>query len=150
MLKITENENKIVSAVIVSAGNSTRMGGVNKQFLELDGAPVIVNTITMFQRCKMIDEIVINKNNVWVSCGVQIPKFVDFLRKNNLSGAEGLIGIPATIGGAIFNNAGAFGYSISDRLLKSYKLRAKRCLAFLYLSFESIRGSEGCTFNDTA
>jgi 2-C-methyl-D-erythritol 4-phosphate cytidylyltransferase len=59
MLKITEKENKVVSAVIVSAGNSTRMGGINKQFLELDGAPVIVNTITMFQRCNVIDEIII-------------------------------------------------------------------------------------------
>ena len=59
MLKITEKENKVVSAVIVSAGNSTWMGGINKQFLELDGAPVIINTITMFQRCNMIDEIVI-------------------------------------------------------------------------------------------
>lgn len=59
MLKITEKENKVVSAVIVSAGNSTRMGGINKQFLELDGAPVIMNTITMFQRCNMIDEIII-------------------------------------------------------------------------------------------
>ena len=59
MAKITEKENRIVSAVIVSAGNSTRMGGVNKQFLELDGAPVIVNTIKMFQRCQMIDEIIV-------------------------------------------------------------------------------------------
>lgn len=59
MLKITEKENMVVSAVIVSAGNSTRMGGVNKQFLELDGAPVIVNTITMFQRSHLIDEIII-------------------------------------------------------------------------------------------
>ena len=59
MLKITEKENKIVSAVIVSAGNSTRMGGVNKQFLELDGAPVIVNTIIAFQKSDLIDEIVI-------------------------------------------------------------------------------------------
>lgn len=59
MSKITENVNKVVSAVIVSAGNSTRMGGINKQFLELDGAPVIVNTINMFQRCQMIDEIII-------------------------------------------------------------------------------------------
>ena len=59
MAKITENVNKVVSAVIVSAGNSTRMGGINKQFLELNGAPVIVNTIAMFQRCQMIDEIII-------------------------------------------------------------------------------------------
>ncbi len=59
MLKITEKENMVVSAVIVSAGNSTRMGGINKQFLELDGAPVIINTITAFQRSKLIGEIVI-------------------------------------------------------------------------------------------
>ena len=59
MLRITEKDNMFVSAVIVSAGNSTRMGGVNKQFLELDGAPVIVNTITAFQKSKIIDEIVI-------------------------------------------------------------------------------------------
>ncbi len=59
MSKITENVNKVVSAVIVSAGNSTRMGGINKQFLKLDGAPVIANTINMFQKCPMIDEIII-------------------------------------------------------------------------------------------
>lgn len=59
MLKITEKENMVVSAVIVSAGNSTRMGGVNKQFLELDGAPVIANTITAFQKSSIIDEIII-------------------------------------------------------------------------------------------
>lgn len=59
MLNITEKENIFVSAVIVSAGNSTRMGGINKQFLELDGAPVIVNTITAFQNSHLVDEIVI-------------------------------------------------------------------------------------------
>ena len=59
MLKITENENIFVSAVIVSAGNSTRMGGINKQFLQLDGAPVISNTITVFEKSDIIDEIII-------------------------------------------------------------------------------------------
>ncbi len=59
MLKITEKENMIVSAVIVSAGNSTRMCGVNKQFLEIGGVPVIVHSITAFQKSSIIDEIVI-------------------------------------------------------------------------------------------
>ena len=59
MLKITGKENIVVSAVIVSAGNSTRMGGINKQFLELDGAPVIINTVTAFQKSDLVDEIVI-------------------------------------------------------------------------------------------
>lgn len=47
------------SAVIVSAGNSTRMGGVNKQFLEILSKPVIAHTVTAFENCKSIDEIVI-------------------------------------------------------------------------------------------
>ena len=59
MLKITEKENIVVSAVIVSAGNSTRMGGINKQFLELDGMPVIAHSISAFQKCEYVDEIVI-------------------------------------------------------------------------------------------
>ena len=89
MLKITENENKIVSAVIVSAGNSTRMGGVNKQFLELDGAPVIVNTITMFQRCKMIDEIVIVTRESDIEEIEKLVKKYDFYKVNSIvSGGE--------------------------------------------------------------
>lgn len=67
---------------------------------------------------KMIDEIQVKKNLVSVSAGTSLPKFVDTLRKNKFTGMEGLSGIPATIGGAIFNNAGAFGQNISDNLVK--------------------------------
>lgn len=67
---------------------------------------------------KMVDEISVQGNTVEVGAGVLISKFADTLRKNKLSGFEGLVGIPATIGGAIMNNAGAFGYSIADRLVK--------------------------------
>lgn len=66
---------------------------------------------------KMADEISIKDGKVSVSGGMLIYKFCDILRKNRLSGAEGLINIPATIGGAIMCNAGAFGQSISDHLV---------------------------------
>lgn len=66
---------------------------------------------------KMMEEIDFNNGVVTVSAGLLLPKFCEQLRRFNLSGAEGLIGIPATIGGAIKNNAGAFGFSISDRLV---------------------------------
>ena len=66
---------------------------------------------------KMQAEISLNKNLVTVSSGVLISKLCDYLKKHNLSGFEPLSGIPATIGGAIFNNAGAFGCSISDNLV---------------------------------
>ncbi len=55
----TVKNNKFVSAVIVSAGNSSRMGGINKQFLEINNIPVIVHTIKAFDTSDLIDEIVI-------------------------------------------------------------------------------------------
>ena len=51
--------NAFVSAIIVSAGNSSRMGGINKQFLNICGMPVIAHSIKAFQACNLIDEIVI-------------------------------------------------------------------------------------------
>ncbi len=67
---------------------------------------------------KMNEEIEIKGNEVRVSSGVLLPKFCEVVRKNGLKGIEGLIGVPASIGGAIMNNAGAFGYSISQYLEK--------------------------------
>lgn len=60
------NRKPFVSAVIVSAGNSSRMGGINKQFLNICGMPVIAHSIKAFQDCKNIDEIVIvtRKNDI--------------------------------------------------------------------------------------
>ena len=84
MLKITENVNKVVSAVIVSAGNSTRMGGINKQFLELDGAPVIVKTINMFQRCQMIDEIIVVTRESDIDEIAKLVKEYDFTKVFNI------------------------------------------------------------------
>ena len=55
----TVKNNKFVSAVIVSAGNSTRMGGINKQFLEINNIPVIAHTINVFEKSDLIDEIVV-------------------------------------------------------------------------------------------
>lgn len=48
------------SAVIVAAGNSTRMGeGVNKQFLPICGTPVIARTAQAFDRSELVREVVI-------------------------------------------------------------------------------------------
>ena len=59
MSDITVKDNIFVSAVIVSAGNSTRMGGVNKQFLEINDIPVIAHTINAFDKLDVINEIVV-------------------------------------------------------------------------------------------
>ncbi len=47
------------TAVIVVAGNSTRMGGVPKQFLPLLGKPALFYTLTAFAQTVCIDAIVL-------------------------------------------------------------------------------------------
>jgi UDP-N-acetylmuramate dehydrogenase len=46
--------------------------------------------------------------------GVKMAKFVDFCIQNNYAGVEMLAGIPATMGGALIMNAGAYDGEISS------------------------------------
>jgi len=46
-------------AVIVAAGNATRMQGIDKTMALLSGEPVIVRTVRAFQDCEAIKEIVV-------------------------------------------------------------------------------------------
>jgi len=66
---------------------------------------------------KMQDEISVNDCEVEFSAGMQLSKVCETLKKYQLSGFEGLAHIPATIGGAIKNGAGAFGFNIFDKLI---------------------------------
>ena len=46
-------------AIVVAAGKGTRLGGNQpKQFLELDGIPVIIRALRQFERCREIDVVV--------------------------------------------------------------------------------------------
>lgn len=81
----------------------------NILFVQNLNLPVVLTT-------KMSDEFEVDGNFVTVPAGAMLTKVCDYVRKLGLSGFEGLVGIPATVGGAIKNNAGAFGYQISDTL----------------------------------
>ena len=64
MTKLTKPVRKLLplktcGAVIVAAGNASRMGGIDKVMAELKGEPMIVRTVRTFQECDAISEIVI-------------------------------------------------------------------------------------------
>ena len=68
------------SAVIRAAGASTRMGGdTTKQFLELDGVPVIVRTLQAYQEASCIHEILV------VAKADEIPLYEGMKEKFGLS-----------------------------------------------------------------
>ena len=57
---IVESENIVgIPAIIVAAGNSTRMNGINKQFLSIGEIPVIVRTLLAFEKSEYISRIIL-------------------------------------------------------------------------------------------
>ena len=49
-----------VSVIIAAAGNSSRMDGVNKQFAEICGIPVLIRSALAFEETEEVSEIVIS------------------------------------------------------------------------------------------
>lgn len=49
-----------------------------------------------------------------IKSGTPLQNLVDFSIAHNLSGLQKLTGIPGSVGGAVFGNAGAYGQTISD------------------------------------
>ena len=47
------------SAIVLAAGSSTRMNGESKQFIELDGLPVVARSVIALDQSPCIDEIII-------------------------------------------------------------------------------------------
>lgn len=47
------------AALVVAAGSSSRMGGINKLFQPLEGMPVLARTLTALQNAQLVDEIII-------------------------------------------------------------------------------------------
>ena len=48
-----------LSAVIVAAGSSVRMGGKDKIFLPLAGIPVVARSLLAYENCEDVSEIVV-------------------------------------------------------------------------------------------
>lgn len=60
----------------------------------------------------------INGKKIICDAGLPLGRLVDAANSAGLSGLETLAGIPGTVGGAIYGNAGAYGREISEFLKK--------------------------------
>ena len=58
------------------------------------------------------------ENIVVAECGTRLCDIIWSCAKRGFGGAEGLFLIPASLGGAVYNNAGAHGFCISDLILE--------------------------------
>lgn len=73
---------------------------------------LVINMITGFSYMKLEDGVIITGS------GVKLAKFVDFALQKGYVGVEMLSGIPATIGGALVMNAGAYGGETADHVIE--------------------------------
>lgn len=59
-LEFTVNkENEKLPVIVVAAGNSTRMQGINKQLTCIFGVPLIIRTLMVFESCENISNIIL-------------------------------------------------------------------------------------------
>jgi 2-C-methyl-D-erythritol 4-phosphate cytidylyltransferase len=63
-----------LAAIIVAAGKSQRMGGVDKQLRTIGGLPVLARTVAAFEACADVDAIVlvVNPDNVAAAAELQL------------------------------------------------------------------------------
>ena len=79
---------------------------------------------------------------VYACSGCSLIQLISFIHNYSLGGIEKLVGIPATIGGAIYNNVSAHNIAISDYILKidyldaegNFKTMSKNDANFSYRS----------------
>lgn len=64
------------------------------------------------------DRLLAANGRISADAGASLQDLVDFAIGRGLAGLETLSGIPGSVGAAIYGNAGAYGHSISERVLK--------------------------------
>ena len=105
-------ETEVEAAAIVheldKAGIGWRPLGSGSNVLADDGEHhyVVVNL------SDMKGEVQIDGESVSVSAGYSLPRLCIDVARRGLAGIEGLGGIPGTVGGALWMNAGAYGHEI--------------------------------------
>lgn len=64
------------------------------------------------------DSLKASGNTIWAQAGAELNHLVDFANSQGLAGMESLAGIPGWVGAAVYGNAGAYGQTISDHLVR--------------------------------
>jgi UDP-N-acetylmuramate dehydrogenase len=107
---VVENNEEIKEALEFAGENKLKvfvLGGGSNLLISDEGFDGLVLRIA---NC----ELRINDDKIICGAGLPLIKLVSESVKNNLTGLEMMAGIPGTVGGAVVNNAGAFGKCMGD------------------------------------
>lgn len=108
------NEGELISLFRLFSGHNInyRTVGAMTNLLPPDTAydGVIISTSKM-------NSVSFSGEYVSADCGVRVSGLIQKAKDRSLGGMEALSGIPGTVGGMLYSNAGAFGSEISDFLV---------------------------------
>ncbi len=62
------------------------------------------------------EEVQINNEKILAKAGINLNKLANIAQENSLLGIEFMVGIPGTLGGVVFGNAGAWQQNIGDKV----------------------------------
>ena len=79
---------------------------------------------------KKLSSYSVSDNIITAECGVNLITLSNYAKNNSLSGVEFLCGIPGTVGGAIYMNAGAYGHSIGKLVIESICYSQNKIVTF--------------------
>lgn len=60
---------------------------------------------------------IFDEDKIFVNSGLSLSELLEFSADNSLAGLDLLAGIPGSVGGAVYMNAGAFGCTIDEHIL---------------------------------
>lgn len=111
-----ENADQVACAVKFCNENGIRLFPIGKgsNLLASDegASGIVLHFGNAMSKIYLLDE-----ETIYCEAGVSLAKLCNFAQENSLTGMEFAYGIPASVGGAVFMNAGAYGGEIKDAIL---------------------------------
>jgi UDP-N-acetylmuramate dehydrogenase len=152
--------NWIKKDVLLKDYNTFRIGGRTKYFTKISSKDKLIKTLhwakenslpifilgngsnILFSNKKYRGIIIkiennkvkkINKKTIIVGAGMMLTELLQRFLNKGISGLEWANGIPATVGGVVFSNAGSFGYDVGQFVKKVRTIDLKTCKEKIYL-----------------
>jgi UDP-N-acetylmuramate dehydrogenase len=137
-INTAHNESELIDHIILATTKNQKylvIGSGSNLLVSDDGYPgiIIKNEIQGIRQ---------EGNILKVKSGTILQELVDFANQHSLSGVQALAGIPGTVGGAVFGNAGAYGQTISDHLIKVVALNPKHLESRIFHPSKEVSSAE--------
>ncbi len=130
ILLFPHNEEQLIGAIDYLRNNSLKHRLVGRMTNLLPKDDYYDGVLVSTRKMKGIQ---IDGRCVVAECGVALPTLILTAAEHSLGGAEALSGIPGSLGGAVYSNAGAFGSEISDFIVSArlYDMQSGKVLALI-------------------